>query len=406
MIVRPVSLASPGRWLGLSLIGILAITGCQKAGGGAGGGGGFQMPPTPVEAAIASPGTVRDQFTAVGTLEAGDIITVTSEISGVVRALPFTEGGKVTKGQLLARIDDSELSARLARAQALVKQSQLNHERAKSLSERGAIAQQQLDDAQAALNVAEADLALVTAQMAKTRVTAPFAGLVGTRRLSVGAYVTPGLAITELAKIDELKAIFPAPERFLGALVPGAAIDVSAPAFPGRTLPGRIDVIEPVLDPSTRNVRLQARVSNPEGLFRPGMSANVAVTLSERLNSLTIPSQSVFVEGDQAFVYLINADSTVMQAPVKLGTRTSGTVEIVEGLQPGAKVVSSGHQKLFPGAKVVPMMAGAAPGAAPGGPAAGGETGNGTPQAGTPAAMAAETAPTDTAMKSPAGGGH
>jgi len=405
MSARPVPLASPGRWLALGMFGILVLAGCQKGGGAAAGGGGFQMPPTPVEAAVASPGTVRDEFTSVGTLEAGDIITVTSEISGVVRALPFTEGGKVTKGQLLARIDDAELSARLTRAEALVKQSQLNHERAKSLSERGAIAQQQLDDAQAALNVAEADLALVTAQMSKTRITAPFAGLVGSRRLSVGAYVTPGLAITELAKIDELKAIFPAPERFLGALVPGAVINVSAPAFPGRTLEGRIDVIEPVLDPSTRNVRLQARVANPEMLFRPGMSANVAVTLAERLNSLTIPSQSVFVEGDQAFVYLINADSTVMQTPVKLGTRTAGTVEIVEGLQPGAKVVSSGHQKLFPGAKVVPMMAGAAPGGAPGGPAASGGPAGGESGGGPAAAMAAET-PADTAMKPAAAGGH
>jgi membrane fusion protein (multidrug efflux system) len=369
------------------------------------------MPPTPVEAAIASPGTVRDQFTAVGTLEAGDIITVTPEVSGIVRALPFTEGSAVKKGQLLARIDDSELSARLTRAEAILKQSQLNHDRAKSLSERGAIAQQQLDDAQAAWNVAEADLALVKAQMAKTRITAPFAGLVGTQRVSVGAYVTPGQPITELAKIDELKAIFPAPERFLGALAPGAVIDVSAPAFPGRTLVGKIDVIEPVLDASTRNVRLQARVSNPEMLFRPGMSANVAVTLSERLNSLTIPAQSVFVEGDQAFVYLINADSTVMQTPVTLGTRTAGTVEITEGLQPGAKVVSSGHQKLYPGAKVVPMMAGAAPETPPGGPAAGGESGNGAPMAsgsdgGTAPALAAEAAPADTAMKSRAGGGH
>lgn len=367
MHARPVRANQTGRWLVLALIGILSLGGCQKAGGPGGPGGGFQMPPTPVEAATAESGSVRDEFTAVGTLEAGEIITVTSEISGIVRGLPFTEGGPIKKGQLLARIDDSELDARVDRGEAILTQSKLNFERAKSLSERGAIAQQQLDDAQASLTVAQAELALVKAQLAKTRVTAPFSGLVGTQRISVGAFVRPGEAITELAQIDELKATFPAPERFMGQLVPGAVVAVSAPAFPGRELDGRIDVIEPMLDPSTRNVRIVARVANPDHLFRPGMSASIRVVLAERPQALTIPSESVFVEGDQAFVYLINPDSTVVQTPVRLGTRTAGAVEIIEGLAPGARVVSSGHQKLFPGAKVVPVMAGGAPAAAPAG---------------------------------------
>lgn len=357
-----------GKWMSFAAIVLVSLSGCQKTGGPGGAGGGFQMPPTPVEAAIALSGSVRDEFTAVGTLEAGEIITVTSEISGIVRGLPFTEGGPVKKGQLLARMDDSELMARVDRGEAVRKQSQLNFERAKSLNERGAIAQQQLDDAQASLNVAEAELALVKAQLAKTRVTAPFSGLVGTHRMSVGAYVRPGEAITELAQIEELKATFPAPERFMGQLSTGAIVSVSAPAFPGRTLEGRIDVIEPVLDPSTRNVRIVARVANPDRLFRPGMSASITVILAERLEGLTIPSESIFVEGEQAFVFKINPDSTVVQTPVKLGTRMAGTVEIIEGLEPGAQVVSSGHQKLYPGAKVVPMMAGAPAGA----PAAGG----------------------------------
>ncbi len=322
------------------------------------------MPPTPVEATMAESGSVRDEFTAVGTLEAGEIITVTSEISGIVRGLPFTEGGPIKKGQLLARIDDAELSARLDRAEAIRKQGQLNFERSKNLSERGAIAQQQLDDSQAALNVAEADLALVKAQLDKTRITAPFSGLVGTQHISVGAYVRPGEAITELAQINELKATFPAPERFMGQLAPGAIVAVSAPAFPGVALNGQIDVIEPILDPSTRNVRIVARVANPDHLFRPGMSANIRVILAERPEALTIPSESVFVEGEQAFVYLINPDSTVRQVPVKLGTRTAGSVEVVDGLTSGARVVSSGHQKLYPGAKVMPMMAGEPPPAA------------------------------------------
>jgi RND family efflux transporter MFP subunit len=148
---------------------------------------------------------------------------------------------------------------------------------------------------------------------------------------------------------------FSAPERYYSNLQRGAAVKVSTTAYPGYELTGRVDVIEPVIDEATRRAKIVARLDNPGGKFRPGMSANVTVVLSERENALVIPSEAVFVEGNQALVFVIQADSTVARTPVELGTRLRDKVEVLTGVAAGAMVVRAGHQKLFPGAKVMPI---------------------------------------------------
>jgi membrane fusion protein (multidrug efflux system) len=125
-------------------------------------------------------------------------------------------------------------------------------------------------------------------------------------------------------------------------------------------LEGVINVIEPVLDPGTRSARVVARAKNPEGKFRPGMSANITTVLAQRENALTVPSEAVVVEGNQAFVYVVNPDSTVVRTPLTLGTRMPDAVEVVDGVSDGTVVVRAGHQKLYPGAKVMPVQSVAA----------------------------------------------
>ena len=364
---------------------VLAAAGCARGGPG----GGFSMPPMPVETAVASKERVFDRFEAVGSIEAGDAITVASEIAANVVDLPYREGRPVEKGAVLAQLDDSQLKAEVDRTSALRDQARSTYERVKSVVEQGAGSAQDLDDAAAALKVAEANHALAETRLSKARITAPFDGVVGSKRVSPGAYLKVGDAITDLARISELKVIFSAPERYLAKLTPGAAASVSTTAYPGYSLSGRIDVIDPVLDPETRSARVTARLRNPGGKFRPGMSANVSVVLSERMNALTIPNEAVFAEGNQTLVYVVKADSTVARRAVKLGTRLTDVVEVVQGLEPGERVVAAGHQKLFDTAHVIPIQSQGAGGGPPGGGAAGG----GAPGAGkTAAAGAGKTA--------------
>jgi membrane fusion protein (multidrug efflux system) len=310
------------------------------------GPGGFSFPPMPVETAVVEKGPVADRFDAVGTIEAGDAITVVSEIAAQVVSLPFREGRSIEKGGLIAQLDDSQLKAELARAQAEREQRKATYDRVKSIVDQGAGAPQDLDDAAAALGVAEANLDLAQARLSKTRITAPFAGVLGARRVSPGAFLRAGDPITDLAKIDELRIIFSAPERYLGQLKHGAPVSVTTTAYPGDSITGHIDVVDPVIDPQTRSATIVARAPNPGRRFRPGMSADVSAVLSRRENALTIPNEAVFVEGNQSYVFVVNPDSTFQREAVTLGTRLAERVEVVSGLAAGQRVVRAGHQKL------------------------------------------------------------
>ncbi len=314
------------------------------------------MPPMPVEVAPAAYQKVEDRFDAVGTVEALEAITVVSEIDAAVLALPFQEGNYIRRGGLIAHLDDAQLAAEVTRAEALRDQGQSNYDRVKTIVEQKAGAPQDLDDAAAALKVAEANLALAKARFAKTRIVAPFDGIIGARKVSVGTFLRSGQAITELANIDEIRVNFSAPERFLPKLNQGAEVAVSTTALADVSLKGKIIAIEPVLDAGTRSARVVARVVNPGRKFRPGMSANVSVVLAERAKAITIPNEAVFANGNQSFVYVVKPDSTASRVAITLGTRLPDAVEVVEGLAPGTVVVRAGHQKLFEGAKVMPVV--------------------------------------------------
>ena len=348
---------------------VLVLSGCTKGGPK---GGGFSMPPMPAETSVVSRERVFDRFEAVGSIEAGEAITVVSEIDAAVTSLPFHEGQPVARGTVLARLDDSQLKAEVDRAEATRDQAKSSYDRVKEVVEQKAGSAQDMDDAAAALKVADANLALARTRLSKTRIVAPFSGVVGSKKVSPGAYLRAGTAITDLAQIAELKVIFSAPERYLSTLKRGSEVTVSTPAFPNSLLSGRIDVVDPVLDPGTRSAQVIARVRNPRGEFRPGMSANVSAVLSERMNALTIPNEAVFAEGNQTFVYVVGPDSTVARTAVQLGTRLSDVVEVVNGLEPGARIVVAGHQKLFDKARVIPIDSHADAAGGQGGAALGG----------------------------------
>ncbi len=347
--------ALPGSLVALLMFSAVALQpGCSGQQGGAGG---FSMPPMPVEVAQARMQTVEDKFEAVGSIEADEAITVVSEIDAAVVSLPFREGSFIRKGDLIAHLDDSQLAAELSRAEALHEQSHTSYERIKSIVDQKAGSPQDLDDAAAALKVAEANLALARARLAKTRIVAPFNGIVGARRVSVGSFLRAGQAITELANIDEMRVNFSAPERYLSKMSQGSEVTVSTTAFPAQGLSGKVIAIEPVLDAGTRSARVVGRMQNPGRKLRPGMSANVSVVLSQRPGAITIPNEAVFANGDQSFVYVVKTDSTAARVPVTLGTRLADAVEIVQGLASGQMIVRTGHQKLFDGARVVPIGA-------------------------------------------------
>lgn len=304
-----------------------------------------------VEAVKVTTGPMAREITAVGTLRSDESVMIRPEIAGRIRSFNFDEGQRVAKGQTLVRLDDSSLAADFQQAQANLALSRANADRAVSLAARGAGTERARDEAEATLKVNQARIEQARAQLDKTHIIAPFAGIVGLRSVSVGAYVQPGQDIVNLEAIDLMKVDFRVPEVFLPVVRPGLSIALTADAYGGREFKGIVYAMDPAVDVNGRAVLVRARVENLDGLLRPGQFVRLVLKVDETLNAVSIPEESLVPRGDKVLVYRV-IDGKAQPTPVKTGKRQKGMVEITEGLSEGDVVVTAGHMKLKPGAPV------------------------------------------------------
>jgi len=316
-------------------------------------------PPMPVKAVAAKVAPAADEATAVGTLRADEAITVRPEVAGRIVEFRFNEGAHVAKGAVLVRLDQAELAAVVASSDAQLKLETQRLERSEDLNRKGFISAQALDDQRTGLARAKAKLAEDQARLAKTEMRAPFAGVIGLRQVSEGAYVAAGTEIVRLEKIDQLKLDFRVPETFLARLRAGQNVTVSVDAHPGNEFTGTVYAIEPAVDEQTRTVLARARVANAESKLRPGMFARVQVSLGVREKAVWIPEAAIVPRGQDSYVYRVVGGKADL-VRVQIGTRKVGEVEIVKGVAPGELVITEGTQRIGPGSPVQPMDAPAA----------------------------------------------
>ena len=306
----------------------------------------------PVEAAPVKIGPVVQEVAAVGTLQANESVVIRSEITGRISAIEFSEGRAVDEGSVLIRIDPTEYQAQVEQIKAGVELNQMNYGRAEQLNKEKLVSPQAYDEVVTKLKESKANLALAQARLDKTTIRAPFSGRLGLRQVSPGDYVQPGQAIVNLEDIDSIKVDFRVPETYLAKVRTDLPVNVRVDARPERLFAGRIYAIDPRIDDASRTILLRARIPNPGGELRPGMFARVNLVLGERLNALLIPEQAVVPMGDAKFVYRI-VDGRAVLAPVKIGQRLEGRVEIVEGLKADDVVVTGGQMKIMDGAPVM-----------------------------------------------------
>lgn len=304
-----------------------------------------------VEAARVEVGTVLEDLRALGTLRPNEAVMVSSEIAGRVARIAFTEGEAVREGEVLVELDAAILQAEAAKARSDLTLARANHARADALASKGLATLRARDEARAALQAAEAGVALAQARLQKTVIRAPLSGVVGLRSVSAGAYVTPGQRIVQLADVDPLKVDFRVPELALPALRPGQAIRVTVDALPGKFFEGEIDAIDPVIEPAGRAIQLRASIPNRKRELLPGLFARVQIVVERREDALLVPESAVFAEGSERFVYRV-LEGRAARTAVKLGQRRPGKVEVRRGLARGDVVVTAGHQKLRDGAAV------------------------------------------------------
>ena len=315
----------------------------------------------PVEIARAETAPLAETVRAVGTLRSDESVIVRPEIVGRVVETPFAEGQMVARDALLVRLDDSIAKAELVEAEAAYNLSRQNNVRARELLEKGAGTARARDEALARMEMDKARVELARARLAKTRIQASFAGIVGLRKVSVGDYVAPGQDLVNLESIDTVKLDFRIPEKYLGPLAVGQKVSADMDAFPGRVFEGQVFAIDPQIDVAGHSIAVRATLANPDRVLRPGLFARVAVTLREQAASVSIPEQAIMPRGDKFFIYKVVGGHAAL-TPVEIGRRASGRVEITRGLVAGEEVVVAGQIKLQDGSPVEAAPAGPKPG--------------------------------------------
>lgn len=308
----------------------------------------------PVRTAAAAPDTVHVMIEGLGTLEARDRVTVTTEVSGRVTAINFEEGEIVRKGELLVELEARSERATVEAAEARSREARQQYERAAVLLDDGHIAQARVDERRAAMESAKAELRRARVALADHTVLAPFDGRVGFRRVSVGARVDPSTPLTVLTSLDPLDLRFNVSSDLIPRLSTGMEVRATAEAAGNETFFGRVRVIRPQAEAATQSVELIARVPNSDGMLRPGLTMDVALVLETR-ESIVVPEESVVLRGAEKFVFVVDEDGVAQRRDVRTGERRRGEVEIVEGLEEGDEVVIEGIQKIASGRKVRPM---------------------------------------------------
>ena len=328
----------------------LALAGCGKKGAAGGPPGGMSVHVVGFKAARQP---IEESVSLIGSLQANEAVEIMSELDGTVDEIGFEEGQPVTKGQLLVLIDQEKLRANLAEVEARLQLAESTMQRYTALAESNAVSRQEVEKAKAEHEATRASVTLMHAQLQDATITAPFDGVVGARKVSVGQLIMRGTAITSVIDTDPMKAEFRVPERHVAQLQPGQQIEMSVAAYPEETFTGKVYFIDPQIEESTRTVLVKALVPNPKGKLHAGMFANLKLVMQMRQDAVVIPETALMVQGEHTSVFVVDSSDTVQPRLVTPGIRLAGMVEIADGLRPGETVVVEGIQKLGPGAKVV-----------------------------------------------------
>ncbi|HEX9166572.1 MAG TPA: efflux RND transporter periplasmic adaptor subunit [Gemmatimonadales bacterium] len=337
------------------LAGLLMVAGACAKGGDAGSAaaGGRGSPPRvlTVEVAAARTDSVVDALRATGQIEAVQSIELRPEVDGRLVSILVREGSLVADGQALFKVDDAELRAQVARAEAERDLALQALNRTRQLLADKAAAPADLERAEAEARSTEASLALLQLRLDRTVVRAPFPGVAGARMVSLGDYVTSATRLISLQTVNPQRASFQVPERYAERLKVGQVVRFQVAALPGKDFEGRVDFVDPQVQLPGRTITVKALVANPARQLQAGMFIEARLATEVRANAVVIPEDAVTLIQSGAFVWVIQ-DNTASRRQVDLGVRTPGFVEVRSGIAPGDLVVVGGLERLTDGAAV------------------------------------------------------
>ncbi len=337
---------------GLLVLAVAVLLLIRLRGGGDEAEGAEQGGPTTVVLARAGGDPLARTVEAVANVEAAESVVITAEAAGRIVSVGFSDGQRVSRGQVLFRLESDQEAADLRAAQADAAELRGRLVRLQRLVDEGAVARGQVDDLRRQVQAADQRAASLRTLLNDTVVRAPFSGAVGLREVSPGALVQPG---DELVSLDDTRAVklrFTLPERQISQVRVGAAIEARNPAYPDRVFHGEVTGFDSRLGASQRTLEVQARLPNDEGLWRAGMLADVRITTETVEQPVTVPPLAVQVRGDVQFVYRA-VQGCAQRVEVQVGQREADRLEILQGLKPGDAVVVEGFQELATGQPIV-----------------------------------------------------
>lgn len=288
---------------------------------------------------------------ALGTAVANESVQLTANRSDLVKAIHFEDGQSVQKSDLLVELETAEEESRLVEAEALRVEREAAHNRAVELNEKGISPDSEVQTALAQLHAAAARVETLKATIRDHEVRAPFAGLLGLRRISVGSLLQSTTVIATLDDLSVVKVDFTIPETWLSAVQIGQPVDALSDAWPGKMFRGKVTAIDTRLDKKTRSATVRAVVANPDLMLRPGMLMKVKVDRGEK-SSLQVPENALIQKGHKHFVFVVGDDGIANQIDVTVGRRRVGSVEVLGGLEVGQKVVVKGLVRVRDGSQV------------------------------------------------------
>ena len=346
-----------GRWRNLVVSISALLTACSEEGARSTIG----PASVPVELAVVVAEDLPVIVRAVGTLEARRAVGLRAERSARVVELHAGEGTLLAKGTRLARLDDAEPRAALVLAEAVLAEAvahcssaENTHRRTLSLQREGVSSSESLDEARLVLDAARASVESARARVSLARLEvehselrAPFAGVLGRWGVDRGAFVQRGEILGHLVDDDPLDLVFAVPGRLAARILSGAEVEGMATEGSDSAFVGRVRLVEPMVDPESRTVNVEARVPNPARRLRPGQLATVGLVLERHLGAAVLPEEAIVAVGQKHLVFVVEGESA-RPVVVELGARLPGRVEIFGDVKAGMTVVRSGQQRLSP----------------------------------------------------------
>ena len=323
-------------------------------------GASFQPPPEAVTTIVAERAEWSGVLDSIGTMAAVQGVTVSADLPGTVERVSFESGQAVTAGAVLAVLDTRQEQAQLAALEAQRELARLTYERLEGLLKEKVISKAEFDRAMADLRQTDARVGEVRAVIQRKTIRAPFTGILGIRQVNLGQYLAGGDALVTLQSLDPIYVNFGVPQQSAAQVSIGRPVRITTDDAAGATWTGKVTAIDAQVNESTRNVQVQATLSNPGGKLRPGMFVRAGLGIGTAQSVIALPASAINYApyGDSVFVVAELKDESgrtykgVRQQFVKLGAARGDQIAVVSGVNPGEEVVTSGVFKLRNGAAI------------------------------------------------------